>query len=209
MEKNVINYQTILNITRFISQSRDFEEVTLLIVQGVRDALEAKGCALFLVDPKIHELRLMSAIGLSDEYLNKGPISSLKSISDSLKEGPVAITDVTDDPRLQYPEQAVKEGISSILSVPIMIRDRAAGAIRIYTAETWEFTLDDVNFVQAVAQIAGMSLEMARLYKGLKSSIEILKTQRDPSQFSSRRWTPHEGVPESVAPGAFVQDIKT
>ena len=41
-----------------------------------------------------------------------------------------------------------------------MIGDEAIGAIRAYTSEKWEFTLDDVNFVQALAQIAGFLIEM-------------------------------------------------
>jgi len=48
--------------------------------------------------------------------------------------------------------------------------------LRVYTAEPWEFTIDDVNLVQAVARIAGMALDMARLTRGYKSSIEILKS---------------------------------
>jgi GAF domain-containing protein len=137
-------------------------------------------------------------MGLSDEYLNKGPVSAIRSIASSLQEGPVAIYDVTDDPRIQYPEAAKKEGIASILSVPIMAGDNPIGALRIYTEKPWEASLEDVNFVQAVAQIAGMALEMGRLYRGLKSSIEILKANRDPRAIKSKRWTPHEGVPESV-----------
>ena len=65
----------------------------------------------------------------------------------------MAVYDVSDDPRIQYPGAAKKEGIASILSVPIMVGDEAIGAIRAYTAEKWEFTLEDVNFVQALAQI--------------------------------------------------------
>ncbi|MBW1788101.1 MAG: GAF domain-containing protein, partial [Deltaproteobacteria bacterium] len=109
------------------------------------------------------------------------PLSALKSIARSLADGPVAIEDVTDDPRIQYPDEARKEGISSVLSVPIAVREKAIGALRVYSAEPWKATLEDVNFVQAVAQIAGMALEMARLYKGLKDSIEILKSRRDAS----------------------------
>jgi signal transduction protein with GAF and PtsI domain len=91
----------------------------------------------------------------------------------------VAIYDVTDDPRIQYPEEAKKEGISSILSVPIIVSKNPLGALRVYTQELWEATLEDVSFVQAVAQIGGMALEMCRHYKGLKDSIEILKSKRD------------------------------
>ncbi|MGD8251742.1 MAG: GAF domain-containing protein [Desulfobacterales bacterium] len=197
MKKRLTNYDTLLKITQHISQSRDFEDVTLLVVSGLRNALLAKGAALFLIDNKSQELKLVSSAGLSDEYLDKGPINALRSIADSLKDGPVAISNVADDPRIQYPAEAQKEGIASILSVPIIAREKPVGAIRVYTSEPWEVTLDDVNFVQAVAQISGMALETARLYKGLKNSIEILKANRDPSQYRTG-WTPHEGVPKSV-----------
>jgi len=50
--------------------------------------------------------------------------------------------------------------------------------MRVYTSEPWEFTLEDVNFVQSLAQIAGMAINMARYTKGLKSSIDVLKTMR-------------------------------
>ena len=198
MEKKLLNYETLLSITERISMSRDFDDIALLSVTGVKDALRTKGCALFLVNPKSQELELAASTGLSEEYLNKGPISAMRSIADALKEGPVAIYDVKDDPRIQYPTEAVKEGIASILAVPIMARGNPIGAIRIYTDEPWEFTLEDVNFVQAVAQISGMAIEMSRLYKGLKSSIEILKAARDPREAGAKRWTPHEGVPVSA-----------
>jgi GAF domain-containing protein len=55
-----------------------------------------------------------------------------------------------------------------------MVGDEAIGAIRAYTAEKWEFTLDDVNFVQALAQIAGILIEMTRLYQGQSEHIEAL-----------------------------------
>jgi hypothetical protein len=71
--------------------------------------------------------------------------------------------------------------------------------MRVYTAQPWEFTLNDVNFVQAVAQIVGMALEMCRVNKGLKDSIDILKTMRDPKTLRFNRRTPFEGVPKSFA----------
>jgi GAF domain-containing protein len=187
MKKEIINYETLLKVTHGVVISRDPEEVTLLIVESVKSALEAKGCALFLFNRKTNELEVAASMGLSDQYLNKGPLSAMRSIARSLKDGPVAIDDVTDDPRIQYPEEAAKEGISSILSVPIILRENPIGVLRVYSAEPWGATLQDVNFVQAVAQIAGMALEMSRLYKGLKDSIEILKAKRRPETSKSKR----------------------
>jgi GAF domain-containing protein len=126
MEKKVINYETMLKVAKAISHSKDPEEVALM---------------------KTNELELATSFGLSDEYLNKGPVSALRSIAQSLEDGPVAIYDVMDDPRIQYPKEAQKEGISSILSVPIVVGGSLLGAVRVYTSEPWEFTLDDVNFM--------------------------------------------------------------
>lgn len=199
MKKRLINYETFIKISKAISHSRDPEEVVLLTVESIKSALDVKGCALFLINRKTDELEVAASFGLSEEYLNKGPISALKSIAQSLQDGPVAIFDVTDDPRIQYPEAAKKEGIASILAVPIVGRGKVIGAMRVYTAEPWEFTLDDVNFVQALAQFAGMALEMCRLYQGQKESIELLKRMKEVQKSRSQRRTPYEGVPVSVS----------
>jgi signal transduction protein with GAF and PtsI domain len=186
MKKQLMNYETLLRVTRAISMTRDPEDVVWLTVESVSHALDAKGCALFLINRKREELELAASFGLSREYLDKGPISAMKSIAASLKEGPVAIYDVSDDPRIQYPEAARKEGIRSILSVPIEAHAEVIGALRVYTSEPWEFSMEDVNFVQAVASITGMAIDMCRLNKGLKSSIEVLKTLRDPTKIKAK-----------------------
>ena len=179
MENQVINYETMLKVAKSISHSKDPEEVALMTVDSIKTALDVKGCALFLFNRKTDELELATSFGLSDEYINKGPVSALRSIAQSLEDGPVAIYDIADDPRIQYPEEARKEGIASILSVPIVVGGNLIGAVRVYTSEPWEFTMNDVNFVQALAQIAGGAINMARYVKGLKSSIEVLKTMKD------------------------------
>jgi GAF domain-containing protein len=202
MKKHAIHYDTLIRVTEAISVSKDPQDVMAVTVEAVKTALNAKGAAIFLINRKTDELELGAASGLSRQYLDKGPLSSLKSIAASLKQGPEAVYDVGDDPRIQYPEAAKAEGIASILSVPIASHGQVIGSLRVYTADPWEATMDDINLVQAVAQIAGMAIDMARLYKGYKSSIEILKSMRDPKTLPSKRRTPYEGVPVSVTPPA-------
>jgi len=199
MKKQLFNYETLLKITNAISHSKDPEEVVLITVESIKTALNVKGCTLFLINRHTDELEVAASFGLSDEYINKGPLSALKSIGDSLKEGPVAIFDVADDPRIQYPEAAKKEGIASLVSVPVVSGGRIIGALRIYTADPWEFTLENLNFIQAMANITGMAIGMARHLRGMKESIEVLKTLRDPRTLKSKRRTPFEGVPRSVS----------
>jgi len=180
VNKHNINYDTLVRITKAISTIQDPEEIVLITVEGVTHALNVKGCALFLFSEKSDELKLAGYYGLSDEYVDKGPVSAIHSIASSLQDRqPVAIFDVTDDPRIQYPEAAIREGIASILSSPIIIGDRLLGCLRVYTAEPWEFTLTDVNFVQAVAQLVGMGIEMCRVNQGLRESIDVLEMMQD------------------------------
>ena len=175
-----LNYDVLIKISRSLSKSKDPEEIIRLTVDSLKSSLDIKGCALFLINHQTKELEVAASTGLSEEYLSKGPVSAARSIADSLEDGPIAVYDVSDDPRIQYPEAALKEGIASILSVPIHVHDRVIGALRVYTSEPWEFTMEDVNFVQAVAQITGMAIDLCRLNKGYKYSIEVLKTMRDP-----------------------------
>ena len=203
MKEQLLNYDTFIRVSNAISHSKEPEEVALTTVEGIKTALNIKGCALFMLNPKTHELEVAASYGLSDEYLNKGPISSLHSIAESLKDGPVAIYDVMDDPRLQYPGEAAKEGIASILAVPVIVNEKILGAMRVYSAEPWEFTLSDVNFVSALAQIAGLSITVARYSKGLKSSIDVLKSMQEVQSHRRTRVTPFEGVPKSFSSEEF------
>ena len=71
MEKQVINYETMLKVANAISHSKDPEEVALMTVESIKTALNVKGCSLFLFNRKTNELELATSFGLSDEYINK------------------------------------------------------------------------------------------------------------------------------------------
>ena len=180
MRSEAVNYETLSRITDAITSKRKWYEVAEKIVTDLTEIFGLKGSALMLLDQKTNELKVLAAHGLSQRYLDKGPVSSAKSIAASLNEGPVAIFDVGDDPRLQYPEEAISEGIKSILSVPIVLREKPFGVLRLYTAEPWEFRERDIIFFQAFSLIIAFAIDSVRVYKGLKSSIEILKLRQAP-----------------------------
>lgn len=199
MESHSMYYDKLIQLTGAISQCKDPEEVALITAESVKTAFKVKGCSVFLVNRDTRELGLAASYGLSDEYLNKGPVRYMQKITEAKDQVPIAIYDVQDDPRIQYPEAAKKEGIASLLGVPIVSQNAVIGALRVYTAEPWEFSIQDITVIQAVAQICGMAMEMCRMYKGYKTSIEILKNIRGREYYQSRGWTPYEGIPQSVA----------
>ena len=178
MGTHTMYYDTITRLTTAISQCKDPEEVALITAESVKTAFSAKGCSVFLVDRTNSELGLVASFGLSSEYLNKGPIHFMQSIQEAKDAVPVAIYDVMDDPRIEYPQEARKEGIASLLGVPIVSQNKIIGALRVYTASPWEFSPSDITLFQAVALICGMAMEMCRMHKGYKTSIEILKNMR-------------------------------
>ena len=106
-----LNYETLIKITRSLTKSKNTEKVIQMTVDSIRSSLDIKGCALYLINHSSNELEVAASSGLSKDYLNKGGISVKKSISDSLEEDPVGVNDVSDDPRIQYPEAAKAEGI--------------------------------------------------------------------------------------------------
>jgi len=198
MENHKLYYNTLTRLTTAISQCKESEEVALVTAESVKTAFDLKGCCIFLLDRDTRKLDLVASSGLSREYLAKGPTHFKQAIKEAKDAVPIAIYDVTDDPRIEYPEEARKEGISSLLGVPIISHDKIIGALRVYTASPWEFSQSDITVIQAVALICGMAMDICRMYKGYKTSIEVLKTMRDTTSFNPGKWTPYEGVPQSV-----------
>jgi GAF domain-containing protein len=97
---------------------------------------------------------------------------------------------VEDDPRLQYPQAATAEGIASIVSVPIMLRGKPLGALRLYSAQPWEVSQTEMTFLQAIAEIIALALDNLRLTHAYKTAIEVLKVMRP--VIRSKRRTLHE-----------------
>jgi signal transduction protein with GAF and PtsI domain len=177
-EKRQVSYETLARITSEVSGARKMERVAEKVVKTLTQELGLKGCALLLLDRRSKELELAASHGLSRRYQEKGPLSATRSIAESLGEHPVAIYDVAEDPRLQYPREAAVEGIASILSVPVRLRGKPVGVLRLYTAEPWEFSFGDITFVQAVAQILALVLDNLRVAGAYKTALEALKGAR-------------------------------
>lgn len=176
MERNKENYYTSLyELAATLNSARAPDSILQSVVEGVAKAMGAKGCSLMLLSPDRKVLLHTVAYGLSDYYVRKGPVSADRSISETLQGKAVAILDATTDDRIQYREQAKKEGIASILSVPMMLREENIGVIRVYTAEPFHFTMDDIYFVGAVANLGAIALENARLYEAVQKDYETFR----------------------------------
>jgi GAF domain-containing protein len=168
-------YQSLYEVAATLNSARTAGAILQSIVENVAKALRAKGCSLMLLSPDKKVLLHTAAYGLSDSYIGKGRISADKSLAEALEGKVVAVLHAPEDDRVQYREQAQKEGIVSVLSVPMMLREEIIGVVRVYTAEPRHFDLDDMYFVGAVANLGAIALENAKLYDTLKKDYESFR----------------------------------
>ena len=156
-------YKILYDIAQKLNSKLESQEVLRTIVESIRDAADAKGCSLMLLTPDRQELIHSVACGLSDWYVRKGPVKVDAAIAQALEAKPVAILDATTDRRVQYKEQAKKEGVVSLLSLPLKRRGQVIGIVRVYTAEPRQFPDNEIDFFSALANLGAVALERAEL----------------------------------------------
>lgn len=167
---------TFAEIKQAISSTLNLKEVLNLIVEGVVKVMKVKGSTLSLLDKNREKLRVFAYHGLSKDYVNKGPLESSKSISETTFGGKhVWIEDASTDPRVQYPQEAMREGVASILSVPLVVRNKVIGALRVYTPETRKFSEEETRFLYGFAEQVALAVENARSYEDVKDEYEALR----------------------------------
>ncbi|MBC7357128.1 MAG: GAF domain-containing protein [Desulfacinum sp.] len=169
--------QGFMNISRTVTSTLEYRKVLQVIVEEVTKIFQAKGCTLLLLDKDKARLDQAAAYGLSEKYLEKGPLDAEKSIAETTSGTPVQIYDVQNDPRVQYPAEAALEGIGSILAVPIVIRDRVIGSMRIFTERKRRFHKYEVEYAMAVAEQCGIAIENAIMYSKGKEKYRSLLSE--------------------------------
>ena len=163
-----------IDVCKVINSSLDLKEVLTLITENMVKLINVKACTIFLLDKDQKKLDVSASHGLSDAYLRKGTLDADKSIADTLDGKIVLIRDTSNDSRIQYPEEAKKEGITSVLSVPMTVKGQIIGVLRIYTSEQRDFSENEYKLILGVADMGGIAIDNARMYDHLKADHESL-----------------------------------
>ncbi len=167
---------TFEELKKAITSTLNLKEVLDLIVQGVVKVMKVKGSTLSLMDKNREKLRIFAHHGLSSNYVDKGLLDSSKSIGETVASGKhVWVKDATTDPRVQYPQEARREGIASILSVPLIVRNKVIGALRVYTFEPRQFSDEETKFLYGFAEQVALAVENARSYEDVKDEYEAMR----------------------------------
>ena len=143
------------------------------IVERIILIMHIKGCCIYLVNETTGRLEMVASRGLSTRYLQKGPIEADKSMPDVLRGKTVFVKDVATDKGIQYRDESIKEGIKSILSVPIFVSDYVIGELRLYSAEERKYDKEEIQFILALAEIGGIAITNTKFYQRLKHDIKF------------------------------------
>jgi signal transduction protein with GAF and PtsI domain len=163
--KSLEYFRLLHMIGKTLLSTLDSGQVINLIIHKIIEIMNVKACSIRLVHETTRELEMVASKGLSEEYLRKGPLHMDRSIRTALEGHPVFILDATTDERIEYPAEKIEEGIASILSLPITAKDRVIGILRLYTGEPRHYSRQEVAFLSAVAEIAGIVIMNAKLYE--------------------------------------------
>src|SRR5688500_6491350 len=104
------------SVAMILAEPRDLQKVLQRTVRVVCDVMHTKAASIRLIDTEKDELVIKAVYNLSDEYLAKGPVRHSKAEIDQTALGPDGfefVRDMSTDPRVQYPQEAVREGIVS------------------------------------------------------------------------------------------------
>jgi signal transduction histidine kinase len=153
-----------------MSSTLELEEVLNRLVKSIAEVLDVRACSIRLLDATGKRLEPVATYGLSQEYIDKGPIDlDVNPLAREVLAGRVVnIPDVSQSLLLQYPEWAKQEGIHSMLSAALVGKDQPIGILRVYSAEVNKFTKDDETFLTSIAAQGSIAIENAMAYQAME-----------------------------------------
>ncbi len=169
------NTSLFLDLAADINASLDITRVLHNLTADMSEALGMKGVMIRLRNKQTDSLDLVASYGLSDAFLNKGPVTAKKHLTSVLKGETVVIRDVSADHTLLYPDEVLKEGIHSMLVVPIRAKDEVIGIMRLCSSVKRDYPDDIIMLVNALAQTGGLAIQNASMYLALQTDMKDLK----------------------------------
>ena len=179
-QQKALQFDSLVKVSQSITSEDYLDEILNLIVVVTAEMLNSKICAIMLLDEKREELEIKAAQSLSLEYQKKANVKVDDSIIGEVvkTKKSVAIFDVRKEQKYQFKDLAKKEHLTSMLSVPMVVKDNAIGVINVYTKESHTFSAEEVSVLQIVANQAAVAVENTHLMKEALKAKEALETRK-------------------------------
>jgi two-component sensor histidine kinase/putative methionine-R-sulfoxide reductase with GAF domain len=151
-----------------VNSTLDLEEVLGLVATKVAAALEADACFVYLYDERTDELVLRATHGTAVGEMTRRPkLQPGEGITGSAAadRSPIMIPAQAHlDPRFKGFANLPEDEYESILAVPILAREKLAGALNVRTRRPRTFSDAEVELLVAIAAQVAQTIEHAKLY---------------------------------------------
>jgi len=171
--------EALSKISRAISSDLYLEDILRLIVTVTAEVMNSKICSLLLLNDK-NELEIKATQAVSEDYKKKPPLKLGQGIAGRVAQEnkPIIVPDVREDPRYINQEIAKKEGLCSLLSIPLSVKGKVIGVLNLYTSTPHRFTKGEIETLTTVANQAAIVIENANLLVQTRVVQEELETRK-------------------------------
>lgn len=152
---------------KIITGTLNLEDVLAQIVEKTSHLMKSRICSLMLLNEDGTELSINAVYGGSSDYIEKPNLKVEESLIGRVikTKRPLTAIDVFKERGYKYHDLARREGLRSLLSVPLMVKGEPIGAINIYKPSPYVFTSEEVQLLSSLADQAAIAIENAKLYK--------------------------------------------
>lgn len=180
IKQKALQFDSLVKVSQSITSEKYLDEILNLIVIVTAEMLNSRICSVMLLDPKGTELVIRATQSLSDDYKKKPNLKVDASLTgEVIKTGrPLVVEDVRKEKRYFYRDLAVREGLSTMVAVPMIVKEKAIGVINVYTKEPHVFTPDEIGVLQLVANQAAAAVENTRWMEEALKAKEALETRK-------------------------------
>ncbi|OFW47841.1 MAG: histidine kinase [Actinobacteria bacterium RBG_13_35_12] len=172
--------EALSRISEAITSDLYLEDILKLIVTVTAEAMGSKICSLMLLDSKKNELAIKATQSISKEYINKNPLKLGEGVAGkvAMENKPMVVYNILEDKNYKFQEIARKEGLISLLCVPLHVKGKVIGVITVYTSAPHRFSDYEVNILKTVADQAAIVIENYRLVVETRVVREELETRK-------------------------------
>lgn len=165
MKYRASHLTTLSEISRSVTSDMYLDEVLHLIVAMTAESMNLKICSVVLLDEEKQELVVKATQASSRSYRARPSVKLGESpTGTAVAEGqPVIIPDIRKDPSYPQRDFAEREGLCSLIAVPLKVKGKAIGALNCYTARPHNFTDEELALLTALASHAAMAIQNSKL----------------------------------------------
>jgi two-component sensor histidine kinase len=147
-----------------MGMSSDLPDLMDLATRSAASIMGVKGASIKLLDDSGKKLVFASTYGLSENYIAKGAVDIEKSpINRRIIEGSfMAVGNIDESEYFQYPEDIRKEGIASMVCLPLRIEKMTLGVFCVYSDVSYDFNDSDIRFFSLVSDLTALAIETLR-----------------------------------------------